>query len=81
LTRDTIEEFIAAEIRIAPDPKHSSREDRFLAIGEVPNGKPMIVAFTFRVREGPTLIRPISARFMHAKEAKKYEQAFTKNEK
>ncbi len=28
-----------------------------------------------------TLIRPISARFMHTKEVEKYEQAFTKNEK
>lgn len=46
-----------------------------------PSGRPMIVAFTFRIKSGLKLIRTISARYMHAKEAKKYEQAFTKDEK
>lgn len=31
--------------------------------------------------EGRNLIRPISARYMHKKEARKYEEAFAKNEK
>jgi uncharacterized DUF497 family protein len=30
----------------------------------------MYVAFTFRIRKDETLIRPISARYMHEKEAK-----------
>lgn len=41
----------------------------------------MFVAFTLRVKAGLRLIRPISARYMHAKEAKRYEEAFAKNEK
>lgn len=81
LTRDAIEAFFGGKVGVAPDPKHSTAEDRFLAIGRGPSGKPMIVAFTFRTRDGSKLIRPISARFMHAKEARKYEQAFAKNEK
>jgi uncharacterized DUF497 family protein len=81
LTRDAIEEFFRGEVGVTPDPKHSTAEDRFFAIGRGPSGKPMIVAFTFRTRDGLKLIRPISARFMHSKETKKYEQAFTQNEK
>ncbi len=54
-------------------------EERFLALGEDPSGRFVIVAFTFRTRAGARLIRPISARYMHAKEVRKYEQAFTEN--
>lgn len=81
LSRDAIEAFFAGKIWVAPDPKHSSQEDRFLAVGAGPSGRPMIVAFTFRLRADQRLIRPISARYMHAKEARKYEQTFAKNEK
>jgi uncharacterized DUF497 family protein len=80
ISRDDVEFFFHGKIRVAPDIKHSSKEDRFLAIGLGVNGKPMVVAFTFRARGNQKLIRPISARFMHAKEAKQYEQAFAKDE-
>ncbi len=80
LTREVIETFFHKDVWVAPDPAHSSIEERFLAVGKGPNEKPMIVAFTFRIKNESKLIRPISARFMHAKEAKKYEEAFTKNE-
>ena len=66
---------------MAPDPRHSGTEDRFFAIGRGPGEKPMIVAFTFRAARGLKLLRPISARFMHAKEIAKYDQAFAKDEK
>ncbi len=72
----SIERFFRQETWIAPDPKHSESEERFIAIGKHENGRPMFVVFTLRDK----LIRPISARFMHAKEAKKYEQAFAKDE-
>jgi hypothetical protein len=36
-------------------------------------GRSMFVAFTIRANEGRHLIRPISARYMHAKEARAYE--------
>jgi uncharacterized DUF497 family protein len=81
ISRELIESFFEGRIWVAPDVKHSHSEDRFLAIGSDPNGRPMIVAFTFRTKGGLKLIRAISARYMHAKEAKKYEQAFTKDEK
>lgn len=76
LSREVIETFFHGKIWVGPDPKHSTAEDRFLALGCDRNERPMIVAFTFRERNGLRLIRPISARYMHVKEVKKYEQAF-----
>ena len=78
---EAIEEFLRNPIWVAPDPKHSQTEERFLAVGKSRTGRPMIVVFTFREASGLTLIRPITARYMHQKEAEKYEQAFTKVEK
>ena len=54
---------------IAPDQPHSTpSESRHIAVGRV-DGRSMFVAFV--VRHGR--IRPISARYMHAKEAHNYE--------
>jgi len=41
----------------------------------------MIVVFTLRTINKEVLIRPISARYMHQKEARKYEEEITKIEK
>jgi uncharacterized DUF497 family protein len=65
-----IEAFFQVGIYVGPDIKHSIGEQRFLAVGRSPSGRPMFVAFT--LRNG--LIRPISARYMRDKEAKKYEE-------
>lgn len=81
LTKDVIENIFFGRLRVGPDPKHSSKEERFLALGRNESERFVIVAFTFRFREGKKLIRPISARYMHAKEVKKYEQAFAEDEK
>lgn len=80
LNRKMIEDFFNSSIWVAPDMKHSSQEERFFAIGIcIENQKPMIVVFTYRFLKTKKLIRPISARYMHKREAKKYEQGFTKN--
>ena len=68
ISRETVEAFFGRDVRVAPDPKHSRTEDRFLALGRSPGERPMIVAFTVRAARGLKLIRPISARFMHARE-------------
>ncbi|WP_198648684.1 BrnT family toxin [Cyanothece sp. BG0011] len=54
LTKLEIEKFFQGKIRVNPDVKHSSSEDRYLAIGRSPNGKPMFVAFTLRNYQGET---------------------------
>ncbi|SDJ50191.1 hypothetical protein SAMN04487993_103728, partial [Salipiger marinus] len=37
-------------------------------------GRYLFIVFTFRTKDEDTLIRPISARYMHQKEVDHYEQ-------
>ncbi len=67
--------FQQKELYLAPDVAHSQTEQRFLAVGRGPGEKPMFVVFTLRTQDDETMIRPISARYMHEREAKKYERA------
>lgn len=60
--------------RVMPDAAHSDAETRFLAIGRA-NARHVFVAFTLREIDGETLIRPVSARYMHKKEIDHYEEA------
>ncbi|MBI5428045.1 MAG: BrnT family toxin [Nitrospinae bacterium] len=70
-----IEGFFKQEsVYIAPDFKHSQKEIRYLAAGRSEKGRPMFVAFALRKNNGDLLIRPISARYMHKKEARKHEE-------
>jgi uncharacterized DUF497 family protein len=69
-----IEELFRGEVWIFPDPAHSLRETRFLGIGRTLAGRPVFVAFTYRVRDGERWLRPISARFMHAKEVRHFQE-------
>jgi uncharacterized protein len=57
---------------VAPDIRHSADEDRLVAVGRSDAGRPLFVVFTIRVKEGRRLIRPVSARYMHAKEIARY---------
>jgi uncharacterized DUF497 family protein len=59
---------------VAPDPKHSPDEDRLIAVGKTIAGRPLFVAFTLRTKLGRRLIRPVSARYMHAREAAAFER-------
>ena len=73
LTIEEIEALFLGPIRVAPDIRHSAAEQRLIAVGRVGSGRPVFVAFTLRRIDGRTLIRPISARYMHAEEARRYE--------
>lgn len=75
-----IESLFTRQIRVAPDPAHSTREERFKAIGTSDTGQHVFIAFTLRQRGGDTLIRPISARYMHRKEVAHYEKETAKTE-
>ena len=68
-------EALFGAARIAPDWAHTHREPRYIAVGRNAWGRPMFVAFAFRHQEGRLLIRPISARYMHAREARRYEES------
>ena len=60
--------------RVAPAPKHSADEDRLIAVGKTSAGRPLFVAFTMRTTNGRRLVRPVTARYMHAREIAAYEK-------
>src|SRR5436853_7625691 len=70
---EEIEAVLRDEPRVAPDLAHSANEDRFIAVGRNRNGRPLFIAFTIRERNQQRLIRPITARYMHATEIQRYE--------
>lgn len=59
-------------IQVATDDVHSIKEPRQLAIGRTASGRPAFVVFTLRTVNGELLIRPLSARYMHAKELRRW---------
>jgi uncharacterized DUF497 family protein len=69
-----IEALFVGDPRVAPDPGHSAEEDRLIAVGRVGTGRTLFVAFTMRAKNKRRLIRPVSARYMHAKEIAAYEE-------
>lgn len=74
VAREEIEAVLEGRPAIYPDPGHSLTEQRYLAIGRTEPGRHLLIAFTLRQRDGATRIRPISARYMHAKEVRHYER-------
>jgi uncharacterized protein len=52
----------------------SRAETRFNAVGRNKAGRHLFVVFTLRRIDGTLLVRPISARYMHEKEVRVYEQ-------
>jgi uncharacterized DUF497 family protein len=70
-----IESLFAKPIAILPDPQHSAREKRLKAIGFTAEGRAVFLIFTVRRRRRRCLIPPISARYMHAREVRAYEEA------
>ena len=65
--------FFNQPLIVTPDEKHSGGELRVRALGITNAGRLLTMIFTLRA--GGELIRVISARDMHRKERKEYEQA------
>jgi uncharacterized DUF497 family protein len=65
--------FFNDPLIVVEDPKHSEAERRFNALGKTTQNRWLHVTFT--LRQNATMIRVISARDMHRKERKAYEQA------
>ncbi|MBB4268296.1 BrnT family toxin [Roseospira visakhapatnamensis] len=74
VTREDIEAVFRGTPMILPDRTPRDRETRYNAIGKTAAGRMVFLVFTLRTRDGVTLIRPISARFMHRKEIEHYER-------
>ncbi|MGC2112522.1 MAG: BrnT family toxin [Candidatus Korobacteraceae bacterium] len=75
-----IEELFRAAPLIAPDLKHSGGEDSLIAVGRTAAGRPLFVAFALRMKNRYSVIRPVTARYMHAKEIAAYEKESPKTE-
>ncbi len=78
LSQEEIEFVLLNPVARTDDLAHSGAEMRFIAIGRTASGRFAFVAFTERRRGRRRLLRPISARFMHEKEVRRYEQAIAK---
>jgi uncharacterized DUF497 family protein len=72
VTKEEIESFFQFMPSIMPDPHPD--EPRMRAIGRSEAGRYLFLVFMFRVTDGQTFIRPISARYMHQKEIEHYEK-------
>ena len=64
--------FFNDPLVVAQDTKHSEREQRLNALGKTAQNR--LLHITFTLRQNGTMIRVISARDMHRKERKAYEQ-------
>jgi uncharacterized DUF497 family protein len=65
--------FLNQPLIVTPDEKHSEGEQRLRALGISNAGRLLTIIFTLRAN-GES-VRVISARDMHGKERKEYEQA------
>lgn len=72
-TAESEQVFFNAPLLMLEDAKHSVSEPRFHALGKTDDGR--LLHITFTLREDGEKIRVISARDMHRKERKIYEQA------
>ena len=73
LTIEDVERVLAHnETVIIPLERYE--EPRFIAIGRTAEGRFASVVFTPREKGGERVQRPISARYMHEREIRRYEQ-------
>jgi uncharacterized DUF497 family protein len=65
--------FFSDPLIVVEDAKHSAPELRLNALGKAAQNR--LLHITFTLRQNGTMIRVISARDIHRKERKAYEQA------
>lgn len=69
-----VEHALRSAVAMFEDPEHSSAERRIRVLGRNAEGRAVFMAVTYRERDGLTLLRPISARYMHGRELATYGQ-------
>lgn len=74
VSKPEIEELFSGRPDVMPDLLHSALEPRQWAFGRLDSGRALFVVFTTRTTQSGLFIRPISARYMHEKEVRKYER-------
>lgn len=76
-TAEAEQVFFNAPLLLLEDARHSTLESRFHALGRTDDSRLLHITFniTFTLRHAGESIRVISARDMHRKERKVYEEA------
>ena len=64
--------FLDDAVTVRLDLTHSAAEERYAAVGRNRDGRSVFLVFTLRRRDGAAYLRPISARYMHEKEIRRY---------
>lgn len=72
VSKTEIEEIFRGTLAVHPDP--SIAEPRLRGIGKTMGGRYVFVVFRLIEDQESSFIRPISARYMHEKEIKRYEE-------
>lgn len=80
LSIEEIENLFEGSFDVFPDVTHSNAETRLRAIGRISSGRWVFCAFTVRQIAGLNFVRPISARYMHAREVQYYEKEVARPE-
>lgn len=73
MSQAEVESVFAGAPLVGPDPFDPAIEARWRAIGKAASGRTAFVVFTVRHSGGEQLIRPVSARYMHGKEVRRYD--------
>jgi uncharacterized protein len=73
VSKAEIESVFENDPGIYEDVNHSGDEQRLRAIGATYEGRMMLIAFTIRQLSEGDYVRPVSARYMHQKEIRRYE--------
>jgi uncharacterized DUF497 family protein len=71
VNREMEEAFFDKKKAIAPDPRHSQAEQRYILLGRTEKKRLLYIVFTVRTGR----VRVISARDINKKEVKLYEEA------
>lgn len=71
VSQEEIEEVLLGQPAVMPDP--CPDEPRMRAIGRTKAGRHVFLVFMLRELDRGTMLRPISARYMHKKEVDHYE--------
>lgn len=73
VAREEIEFVLKSTPQVIRDKSAISGEARFNAIGRNAKGRYLFIVFKFVALGNENCVRAISARYMHAKEVKRYE--------
>ena len=77
ITLSEIEFVLSNDPMVKPDHYPAEIEERWNAIGQNEVGRFVFIVFTFREISEVLKMRPITARYMHDKEVRKYERQRT----